>query len=613
VSEQALARPSGRLRNAASITLLGTGIGALVGFAEGTVIFAQGRLGAVTFASRHVVWMTSLSYALVFTTAGLLIGIGAIAAPRFVDRRLAMCAYVSAAVFSLLLPFGWLSRYAIVLLALGIGTRVWFTWSRHGRAWARYAARLSGVAVLAVMLSGAAPPIAALLEGDTAVDPPPDAISVVLLIWDTARARNLGVYGYDRPTSPSLERIARSGTVFENAISTSPWTLPSHSSMFTGRLPHEVSADWFVALDTEHATLAESFRDAGWSTGGFVANHHYTSDDSGLRRGFQHYEDYLLNLRQAVLTSNLAQTGTGSGILTGLRDRSLSKIIGSIRKFDFYPIEKRTSSRKHADEVNAQFLTWLDRLDGRPFFAFLNYFDAHQLYWAPDSVRARFRGRETPIDAYDAALAYLDQQTGLLFDALAERGRLDNTLFIVTSDHGELFGEHDLSGHASNLYRDVLHVPLIMRLPGVVPAGERVGRVVSLADLPATLTAIAGPGITAFDGSSMTDAFRTDTDRTNGWALAEVRPGRSHPDKVPLSRGPMTALAGGGYHYILNGDGQEELFEWGDIAEERDLAHAPDSAAVRLLGKIRARLRSSLGEPAKFDGWATRDSLIRSR
>jgi arylsulfatase A-like enzyme len=615
VSSTTPAGRPGRLKQAFSVLLLAILSGFLVGFTEGTIIWVRQLFGAVTFASEHVVWMSAVSYALVFAVVGIGLGLLALAWPGIFDRRLTLAVCVAFGVFCLLLPLGWLSRYAIILLAAGVGVRTWFVWKRRHAGWTGYGRRLAAFALIATVLMTGVPQVAASLRVPS-TDAPDDAVNVVIVIWDTVRASGLSLHGYEQRTTPALSEIARSATVFDRAIATSPWTLPSHASIFTGRYPHEVSADWFDALDREHPTLAEWFRDRGWRTGAFVANHHYTSHDSGLDRGFETYEDYFVSFNQTLLTSHLIQTGTAFGVLQGIRTRSPSRIMAAIRELDLYPLEKRTSQRKHAETVNAQFTDWVDGLDGRPFFAFLNYFDAHRGYWAPPEVRARFdRASPGGRDDYDAAIAYLDMETRALFDALDTRGLLDNTLIIVTSDHGELFGEHGRSGHASNVYHDVLRVPLLMRYPPALPVGARVPDPASLSDLATTVTTIVAGDSSSFPGRPLTRLFRPWTPEADEWALAEVRPGRAHPPETPLSRGALTAVADTRYHYILNGDGIEELFDYRSaVGDPVDLVANPTDKTPQTLRRMRERVRKLLGAtPSDHSGWQARDSLISAR
>lgn len=181
---------------------------------------------------------------------------------------------------------------------------------------------------------------------------PAGAPNILLIVLDTVRQRSLSLYGYARPTTPHLEGLARRSLVFDQAIASAPWTLPSHASLFTGRTPFELSANWETPLDARFPTLAEYLSERGWATGGFVANYAYTTRASGLDRGFGTYRDYELKparmLRASVALRRLGQV---------------------------LPIRRRwvSPSRKFAASVNGELLDWVDDLEGRPWFAFLNY------------------------------------------------------------------------------------------------------------------------------------------------------------------------------------------------------------------------------------------------
>ena len=184
--------------------------------------------------------------------AGLAVQIRPAGRPPAVSRSSASCAVRAPLLVGAVL--------AIMLLTFG------------GRAWSEYRA------------SAALPPA------------PADARNVLLIVWDTVRAGNLSLHGYGRRTSPNLERLAGRGVRFDQAFATAPWTLPSHSSLFTGRWPHELTADWRSPLDETYPTLAEYLAAHGYDTAGFVANLDYCSRETGLSRGFAHYEDYPIEL-----------------------------------------------------------------------------------------------------------------------------------------------------------------------------------------------------------------------------------------------------------------------------------------------------------------------------
>lgn len=427
------------------------------------------------------------------------------------------------------------------------------------------------------------------------------APNVLLLILDTVRASQLSAYGYGRPTTPALERLAREGLQFDRAISTAPWTLPSHASMFTGRYPGELDVGWSRPLGPAEPTVAERFNDAGYVTGGFVANTIYTSWLHGLSRGFQHYSDYPISVSETLGASNI--------------NRRLLRWWNRITR-QYWMI-----GRKNAEDVNSEFLSWVDRRPaGRPFFAFLNYFDAHMPYLPPAPYRTMYLDREPPTrdvnigprvkplpeavtglrDAYDGAITYLDAQLDSLFAQLKAKGLWENTVIVVTSDHGEAFSEHGFLSHGSSLYLPEIHVPLIIRLPGSSDRGCRIGDWVTLRDLPATLMEAANiRGDASFPGQSLLHRCGSSPDTLLSPVLSESEDRAHLPEWYPASAGAMRSLMLGNMHYIRIGDAKEQLFDVGaDPMELRDLSEAPASAEILLKAR---RAMNDTGPGSRLD------------
>lgn len=394
----------------------------------------------------------------------------------------------------------------------------------------------------------------------------PGAPNVLMIVLDTVRAQNLSLYGYHRPTMPNLGQIAKQGVFFEQAVAPAPWTLPSHASMFTGRFPHELTADWTTPLDATYPTLAEILYQHGYLTTGFIANTLYCSYESGLNRGFVHYEDYPVSLSQLIRSSAL-----GREITNNLDLRRLVKYYNLL-------------GRKSAERLNYDFLSWLSRQEQRPFFAFLNYFDAHNPYIPPPPYDGMFGNlpRRDPgvipaewwseteiqaeIDAYDGLLAYLDHQLDLLLSELKSRGILDNTLLIITSDHGEEFGEHQLFGHGTSLYWPSLFVPLLISFPSRIPVGRTIRTPVTLRDLAATiLDLLKIDANNKLPGSSLAKYWENSAGvenvKNNPILLSEVSQGVRTPKSWPISKGSMRSLVTDNFHYIVDGVGFEELYD----------------------------------------------------
>jgi arylsulfatase A-like enzyme len=430
--------------------------------------------------------------------------------------------------------------------------------------------------------------------------PPTGSPNVLFIVLDTVRSDRLSLYGYRRPTTPNLERLAENGIRFDRARAAAPWTLPSHASFFTGRWPHELDVHWLTPLRTGPPLLAEYMGSSGYATAGFVANTGYCSYDTGLDRGFTYYEDYSLK-KLAFLQTAVFVKGILKRIFElGYADESgLLDPVPEFLTHWFY-----ADTRKDASMINRAFLDWLARRPDktRPFFVFLNYMDAHAPYKLPDGAQHRFghepRSRyEIRVfhegwdlidkltlpkhyltiarDAYDDCVAYLDEQLGVLFDELHHRALLDDTLVVIASDHGEGLGEHGLFDHGESLYGTELDVPLLICLPLESRTARVVRQVVSLRDLPATIVDLVGQGAgSPFPGYSMANLWRSSgqAPTTASTAFSELlvpNPRNSNKGRSPAYRGPLISVADGDFVYIRNlGNGAEELFNRRDDPRE---------------------------------------------
>jgi arylsulfatase A-like enzyme len=457
-----------------------------------------------------------------------------------------------------------IERWAAAILAVGIGVQTTRVLGRRLRDSELKLARvvLGGSGALAVVASLTLG-VPALRErvaianlGEARPGP-----NILLLILDTVRAQSLSLYGYERATTPMLERIGDDGVVFENAIAPSSWTLASHASMFTGVAPNRLTADWFVRLDGTEPTLAEVLASEGYATAAFAANYLYAGRPSGLARGFTRYQDEFHWYSRVVRNSFIAQTLN--------------------HWFRRVTANEQLVGRATAANINDAFLDWLGDGRGRPFFAFLNYFDAHDPYLPPQPFNLAFadtqptsyfaeRVPEYPEEllaelraAYDGSIAYADEQVGLLVEALRSRALLDNTILIITSDHGEQFGETNsgLVLHGNSLFVPSLHVPLVIRYPTRVPVGGRVESVVSLQNLGRTALDIAGVDDTSFPGRTLMPAVSPASPEAwcSDTAFSELRPARPMT-WVPVYAGTMHSVLVDSLHYIRLGDGAEELY-----------------------------------------------------
>jgi arylsulfatase A-like enzyme len=562
-------------------------IGVVAGLAEGANALVRHKIQHLPtgdVVSGEVIWMAPLAATTGFVAIGLVLALldrasrarGAVlgvAPPLFAG--LALYSFIR----SLSLGF---ANYAAIALALGIATLTARVLAARPGA-TRRLLRTSTPWMAAVLLAWAVTiPVwrrARQANSFRALPPARDgAPNVILLVWDAARAPSLSLFGYDRETTPVLDRLAQRGVVFERAFATAPWSLPSHASMFTGRYPHELSVGHRRPLDDTYPTVAELLARNGYATAGFTANLFYGSASYGIARGFTWYDD-----RPPIKPAVIAYTWWLS-----------RRAAMSVRLWNG---NYQTMLRRPANQVNQAMLRWIAGRGPHPFFVFMNYFDAHQPYLPPQPFNLAFSSTQPRYwyddrhhvyepevirqlrDAYDSCIRYLDHQLGELVDALEKRGELDNTFIIVTSDHGEEFGEHgrDLLAHSRSLYAPVLHVPLVLYYPARLAGGVRRSQIVSIRDIPATIMDVVGlaeqspfPGVTlARHGDGPSQRVAT----VEKYRLAGVWPG------WPASVGDMYSVFEGDLHYILDGEGNEHLFDLAaDIWEQNNLAGSAGSA-----------------------------------
>ena len=589
---------------------LGLGLGLVAGVGEVTVAAVRRLLGRdFIFLSRDAIWMLPAFDMALLAVAALALW----AVHRASSARLSVCvmllAVIAASLVVLAMPG--LHVAASLILAAGIGTQMGRFYLR-GRFWKGPAPRwlllggtLAVAVTAAVSLGGrriAAVRDLVASEGDAA------APNVLLLLLDTVRAQSLSLYGRTRLTSPCLERFAAQGTTFDLAFAAAPWTLPSHGSLFTGRWAHELQVTWTRSLDTRWPTLAGVLAARGYATAGFAANVNFASYESGLQRGFQWYEDYPVSLRSAFEASSFGRIIYPPVRQLARRALRRAPLLWRVQ----LPLPRRLPS---ADHMNAALLAWLDRTDHRPFFAFVNYMDAHHPFTPPDSFagmsrllrprrpipdawRNEPRQPLTPADArvrldrYEGSIAYLDSELCSLVVQLEQRGLLANTLVVITADHGHEFAEHGaIVDHGNSLYRPSLHVPLVLHYPGRVPTGLRVKQAVSLRNVAATVLDLIEQDPGALPGRSLARTWRSGSDSDEpDTILASLDRVTNQKPWYPASRGDMHSIAVDGWRLIRNeGDGRQELYDFVADSLERF-----DQAGTERGNKVRERLNATL-------------------
>lgn len=281
--------------------------------------------------------------------------------------------------------------------------------------------------------------------------------NVLLIVVDTVRADHLDLYGYSRPTLPLTSRYLKEGLVFDRAIASGTFSLTSHGSIFSGLMPSSHGAYPTFSKVRQHSrlwpeirTLAEDLRDRGYRTEGVSANDVFLGVWTGFHKGFDTFQTYAArNLRYASFSTRLWRRLREAG-------------------FDIVPFGGSTWSAREISDAAIDILAHTED----PFFLFLNYFDAHGAHRLTGSPPWKGDNGPEGIKAYDSEIADIDREVARLLGSLQENGRLQNTLVIFTADHGEYLGERGLKGHPPEPYEESIHIPLALRLKGVVPEGR---------------------------------------------------------------------------------------------------------------------------------------------
>jgi len=614
------------------VLVLAIGFGLVAGIGElallGIKRYAQHR---ILHVSRDVIWMAPLTDVALGVVAGLLLIVAGWRFRRLRSLHWAVTFAAFPALLTLLLHYRPLHIAAKLLLSAGVSYQFGYLLSRRSRVLGRLVrwtslsfsrlpdgkASTADAPLVAVadsfdpdrrrFLAVAGSALAGLFLGtrgwlrlaeSRALRAWPAASAgspnVLLIVLDTVRAESLSLYGYSRSTSPNLERWAARGVIFDHAFATAPWTLPTHASMFTGHWHHELSADWDSPLDDADPTIAEALARAGYATAGIVANPAYTTWEFGIDRGFAHWEDYRATPGQIFGSSAL-----GSAIGCGNMNEIGCRLRAPLHWYELL-------GRKPADVVRAQFGDWLDRVEaGRPFFTFLNFFDAHTPYLPPppyDTLFARPADRGNPMHRdfidwewtadqvaaeqaeYDASIAFVDAQVGGLLDDLEASGVLDDTIVIITADHGEEFKEHGVMTHGNSLYSPSLHVPLVVIGPGI-PAGRRIDPAVSVRDIAATIDDLTATHA-GFPGSTLARYWSGSDEPDPGPLYAEVSGRTFRPPDYPVNHGDMHSVLDGRYHYIRRGDGEIEMYDVLEDPWERTNLSGTERARVDSLARL---------------------------
>ena len=444
---------------------------------------------------------------------------------------------------------------------------------------------------------------------------------VLVISVDSLRADHLSCYGYESKTAPGIAtspvidaRLAAEGARFTSAVSTTSWTVPGHLAMLGGQ-PDRMHGVVLPATPADPARrlLAQAFADAGWRTAGFYSGPNLDGW-FGFDRGFEVYEDC-----------------TSVGVNAERFAAATQEERKALRAMEDASHEGLTS-----DVVVDRFTGWFDGLEeDEPFFAFLHFWDPHYDY-APPASHDLFdpdytgdvdgtkipqramqgfakgqlseRDRDHVVALYDGEIRYTDEHIGRALGRLQAAGRLDDTLVVFTSDHGEEFGEHGRFGHNKTLFEESIEVPLIVRWPSRVPAGAVVDDLVSLVDLAPTVLDLVGLAPEPEHwGRSLADLLDDDPATTLAPRVAplELAFGRPDPEKP---RAAMEGLHGGDHKVVREHPGTRPvLFELtSDPDEHQRLAMDPDDPRLERAKKLWSAIRKAGERLPKGQGAAGR-------
>jgi arylsulfatase A-like enzyme len=457
---------------------------------------------------------------------------------------------------------------------------------------------------------------------------------VILIIMDSVAARRCSTYGHARETTPGLSRLAGEGVLYRHCYTPAPWTIPAHASLFSGLYPGEHGCDEKSAhLPPGAVSLPQALKEAGYGTAAISSNG-LVSFQSGFDV-FYEMDTLFTSPRYQRDRAAVKELIKASGSEWGRLLLTL-KYVWQHRSFTF-PLANMLDRfhRKHFVNIfqnsapaTARSLAITGKLlqsARQPLFVFMNLMETHWRYNPPKGrerfIRLTADARRAlmdlnPIDfyltgigpgqmeqlalLYEEELAYLDELIWGFYQYLKASGLAENTLFIVTADHGESLGEHGLWGHYFGLYNELMHIPLVVRYPEAMHLQGEVAGPVQLHDLYATILEVAGSGQAAPASS------RSLVSPARDFALADhPNPGvglmaltARVPDfpATPLMQ-PCRSIVGNDFFKLIEwGDGRLDLFDLeNDPAETANLAGNPDQAGR--LAELTAKLHATLGPP----------------
>ncbi len=456
---------------------------------------------------------------------------------------------------------------------------------------------------------------------------PEPRINIVLIVMDTARALNFSCYGYSRKTSPNIDEIAEEGLLFQNAISPSPWTLPSHISLFTGLYPseHGLTEDnisygrniFRMSADhTRNHFLPEILKKNGYRTVGF-SNNPWVGRHFGFDRGFDIFNEIWRVPQNRPVHRRVTRT------VRKLAPQAFHPWINHLK----VRLQRFVHSDSGASDTLFVLNDWFARnsQNDSPLFLFFNFMEPHLPYIPPRPFDRLFVNRElkkkqvfkvnqdhlkyianrSEMDEedfevlralYDGEIAYLDSRMKEIFGLLKSLGIFDRTVLIITSDHGENVGEHQLMGHQFCLYDTLLRVPLIIRYPEMIPKGRIEQKYVQVSDLFFTLMDILDISMEGYDVQKRSllnpDYSELIFAEHESPRIALSALEKRSPDfSIANLDQELKCIYSEGKKYILNTKKEDELYDLiQDLSEENNLARKYPQESEKLLHLLKKRI-----------------------
>lgn len=454
--------------------------------------------------------------------------------------------------------------------------------------------------------------------------------NVLLISIDTLRADHLSCYGYDKVTTPHLDRLGEEGILFENAYSTAAWTPPAHASMLTGLYPSSHGVVDNHRLRKDIPTLAEVFSKSGYRTAGFV-NNSQVGELVGLEKGHETYMEVWRGSKgRSIVRRSMNYLVRNAMEAVGLNDHG-------------------------AHRTNQLARDWIRENKGHAFYMFIHYIEPHNPINAPYPFKNKYwqnrnrhgidknklylvaqnplvcftnnirlnREELTALRAlYDGEISYIDYKIGELIAFLKKERIYDNTFIIITADHGEHFGEHDLYSHVASLYEPIIHIPLMMKFPEGFNRQARISGLVQLVDIFPTVIETIGLNQEFLRGIQGKSLFRTANDPTyHDYIIAEwegripefVSERIRNLDEDPIVkkfRETMVMIREGHYKYILKSNGGEELYDLEkDKREENNILEREKEIGKGLRHKV-TQWQSSKSE-LKYEKQSSIDEMTK--